>query len=85
MEFNVLYSTQKQISPNFFQTITSLGGIGNVRWSNDPLAKPDVKTFVHLSLRLPRNCPVWEVYRLISASANSVGYLITVTQVLIMQ
>ena len=50
-----------------------------------PLAKPGVKAFVHLSLKLPRDCPMWEVYRFVSASRNSVGQFITVTQVLIMQ
>ena len=59
--------------PSLFSDKYNLGGIGTVRWLNDPLAKPGVKTFVHLSLKLPWNCPVWEVYRLISACRNSVG------------
>ena len=50
-----------------------MGGIGTIGWSNDPLAKPGIKTFTHFSLKLPRNCPVWKVCRLISASGNSVG------------
>ena len=62
----------------------NLGGIGTVRGSNDPLAKPGVKAFAHLSLKLPRDCPMREVYRLVGASRNSVGQFITVTQVLIM-
>ena len=61
-----------QISRSFFGQV-QLGGIGTVRWSNDPLAKPGVKTFVHLSLKLPRNCPMWRVYRFVGASGNSVG------------
>ena len=59
--------------PNFLSDNHNLGGIGTVGWSNDPLAKLGVNTFAHFSLKLPRNCPVWEVYRLISASRNSVG------------
>ena len=51
----------------------NFGGIGTVGWINNPLAKPGVKTFVHLSLKLPRNCPVWEVYDLI-ITENSEGY-----------
>ena len=51
----------------------NLGGIGTVGWSNYPLAKPGVKTFAYLSLKLPQNCPVWEVYRLVGACGNSVG------------
>ena len=57
----------------FFLDNHNLGGIGTVRWLNDPLSKPDVMTFAHLSLKLCKNCLVWEVYRLISASGNSVG------------
>ena len=59
--------------PIFFLDNHNLGGIWTVRWLNDPLETPGVKTFAHLSLKLPRYCPVWEVYRLISASRNSVG------------
>ena len=59
--------------PSLFSDKYNLGGIGTVRWSNDPLAKPGVKTFTHLSLKLPRNCPMWEVYRFVGASRNSVG------------
>ena len=59
--------------PSLFLDKYNLGGIGTVRWSNDPLVKPDVKAFMHLSLKLPRKCPVWEVYRLIGAGRNSVG------------
>ena len=40
---------------------------------NDPLAKPGVKTFVYLSLKVPRNCPVWEVYWLVGAIGSSMG------------
>ena len=59
--------------PSFLPDKYNLGGIGTVGRSNDPLAKPGVKTFVYLSLKLPWNCPVWEVYRLISACRNSMG------------
>ena len=59
--------------PSFPVDNHTLGGIGTVGWSNDPLAKPGVKTFTHFSLKLPRNCPVWMVYRHISASRNSMG------------
>ena len=59
--------------PSFLPDKYNLGGIGTVRWLNDPLAKPGVKTFMHLSLRLPWKCPVWEVYRFIGACWNSVG------------
>ena len=59
--------------PQFLPDNHNLGGIGTVRWSNDLLEKPGVKTFMHLSQKLPRNCPLWEVYRLIGASGNSVG------------
>ena len=58
--------------PSFLLDNHNLGGIGTVRWLND-MAKPGVETFVHLSLKLPWNCPVWEVYRLIGACWNSVG------------
>ena len=59
--------------PRFLPDNHNLGGIGTPGWLNDPLAKPGVKTFVHFSLKLPRNCPEWEVYRLIGACRNSVG------------
>ena len=48
--------------PSYFMDSSNLGGIGTVGWRNYPLAKPGVKTFTHLSLKLPRNCPVQEVY-----------------------
>ena len=51
--------------PSLFPDKYNLGGIGTVGRPNDPLAKPGVETFAHLSLKLPWNCPVWEVYRLI--------------------
>ena len=59
--------------PGFLSDSNKLGSIGTIRWSNDPLMKPGVKTFMHLFLKLPMNCPVWEVYRLVSASGNSMG------------
>ena len=59
--------------PSLFLDKYNMGGIETVRRPNDPLAKPGVKTFMHLSLKLPWNCPVWEVYRLIGACRNSVG------------
>ena len=62
----------------------NLGGIGTVGWMNNPLVKPGVKTFMHLSLQLPQNCPVWEVHRFVSDHWNSMGQSIAVTQVLIM-
>ena len=34
--------------PRFFRDNDNLGGIGTVRWMNNPLAKPGVKTFVYL-------------------------------------
>ena len=59
--------------PRFFKENDSLGDIGNVGWMNNPLAKPGVKTFRHLSLQLPQNCPVWEVHKFISTHQNSIG------------
>ena len=40
--------------PSLFPDKYNLGGIGTVGRSNDPLAKPSVKTFAHFSLKLPR-------------------------------
>ena len=59
--------------PSLLPDKYNLGGIGTVGWSNNPLAKPGVKALAYLSLKLPQNCPVWEVYRLTSACRNSVG------------
>ena len=71
--------------PRFFMDNDNLGDIETVGWMNSPLVKPGVKTFTHLSLHLPENSPVWEVDRLISTHWNSMGRLIAVTQVHIMQ
>ena len=59
--------------PSFLSDNHNLVGIVTVGWLNDPLVKPGIKTFVHFCLKLPRNCPAWEVQRLNGASRNSVG------------
>ena len=59
--------------PSFLMDNNNVRCIWTVGWSNDSLVKPGVKTFAHLSLKLSRNCPMWEVYRLIGACRNSVG------------
>ena len=70
--------------PRFFMDNNNLGGIGTVGWINNHLAKLGIKILAHLSLGLPWNYPMWEVYRFISAHWNSIGQWIAVTQVLIM-
>ena len=62
----------------------NLGGIGTVGMMNNPLLKPGVQTFAHLSLKLPQNFSVWEVHSFIGAHQNSMGQSIAVTQVHIM-
>ena len=71
IQFPIVYTDADL--PGLFSDEYNLGGIGTVGGSNDPLAKPGVKAFAHLSLKLSRNCPMWEVYRFVSASRNSVG------------
>ena len=57
--------------PRIFMANDNLRGIETMRWVNDPLVQPGAEAFIHLSLKLPQNCPVWKMHMFISADQNS--------------